>query len=121
MNGTSGCGVARAWMRSLAAMVAASADDRQGRGVVVGKNSTVLPTCSARVLVTYCTPCSIGMFRGWGDMPAELLVFVPGLSLVQLFVDDSLGVWWCKRCAVEIKVAIDLDKGRKLWIDLEDT
>ena len=51
--GAAGAGLRRAWVRSWAASVAASADDIRGMGRTWGKNSTVSLFRSARVLVMY--------------------------------------------------------------------
>ena len=50
VNGAVGAGLVRAWMRSVAAMAAASAEVTLGMVLSCGKNSTVRAMRSARVL-----------------------------------------------------------------------
>jgi hypothetical protein len=51
-NGAAGAGFCRAWMRLLAAFVAASAEEVRGMLLVAGKNSTISEMPSAAVEVT---------------------------------------------------------------------
>ena len=98
--------MARAWTKSAAARVAASAEESDGMGWSCGKMEGAYDSfCSGGGDVDSVAAV---MFRGWANIPTFHPMGRPCAPFVRGFMDENFGARGCQRGLVVVKGTVEV-------------